>query len=90
MIHIHIINIWKCNPLAYSDYIKLPKKLDHSKKSLINIEIFDGNKFFKWCLVRYLHQRGHHPARTRKTEKLFGDELDFEDITFLVKIKNVC
>ena len=40
----HIINISKDNPLAGSNYIKLPKELDHSKKGLINIENFDDNE----------------------------------------------
>ena len=44
----------------------------------------------KWSLVRYLHLADHHPARIRKTDKLFGDELDFEDITSPVKIKDAC
>ena len=29
----------------------------------------------------------HHRARIRKVGKLFGDQLDFEDIKFAVKIK---
>ena len=28
----HTINVSKYNPLAGSDYIKLPKELDHTKK----------------------------------------------------------
>ena len=33
----HNINIWKCNPLAGSSYIKLLKELDYPRKRLINI-----------------------------------------------------
>ena len=32
----------------------------------------------------------HHPERIRKIGKLFGDELDFDNIKFQVKIKNIC
>ena len=59
----HIINISKYNPLAGSSYIKLPKDLDHPKKGLINIQNFDDNECFKWCLVGYLHPADHNPRR---------------------------
>ena len=45
----HIINISKCNPVASSSYIKLRKELDHSPKSLIDIQNADDNECFKWC-----------------------------------------
>ena len=37
------INISKCDSLAGSSYIKIPKELDHLKKSLINIQNTDDN-----------------------------------------------
>ena len=43
----HSINISKYNPLAGNSYIKLPKKLDHPRKGLINIKNFDDNECFK-------------------------------------------
>ena len=46
------INISKYNPLAGSSYIKLPKELDYPKKRLIDIQNYDDNECFKWCLVR--------------------------------------
>ena len=49
-----------------------------SKKGLINIQNVDDNECFKWCLVRYLHPADHYPTRIRKTDKLFGDELDLD------------
>ena len=50
---------------------------------------FNDNECFKWCLVRYLDPEDRHSARIRKINKLFGDELDFEDIPFPVKISDV-
>ena len=35
----HNIHVSKCNPLAGSSYIKIPKELHHPRKGLINIEI---------------------------------------------------
>ena len=40
-------------------------------------------------MVRYLYPADYCPARNRKNNKLFGDELDFEDIKFPVKIKGI-
>ena len=56
---------------------------------MINIRNFNDNDYLKWCLVRYLHSKDHHPARIKKTDELPGDELDFEDINFTVKIKDI-
>ena len=30
------------------------------------------------------------PARIRKVDKLYGDELDFKDIKFQFKVRNIC
>ena len=85
----HIINISKCNPLAGSSYIKLPKELDHPRKGLINIQNTDDNECFKWCLVRYLNPADHHLARITKADKDFAKRLDFKDIKFPVKIRDI-
>ena len=43
----HTINISKYNPLVGSSYIKLPNKLDHPRKWLINIQNIDDIECFK-------------------------------------------
>ena len=75
----HNINISKYNPFAGSSYINLPKKLDHPRKGLINIQNTDDNECFNWSLVRYLNPADHHPARITKAEKNFAKELDFKE-----------
>ena len=50
-----IINFSKYILLVRSNYIKLPKQLDHPQKGLINIQNFDDSQCFKWCLIKYLH-----------------------------------
>ena len=55
---------------------------------MINTQNFDYNESFIWCLVRYLHSTDHNPRKTTKVDKLFGDELHFKDINFLVKIQD--
>ena len=41
------INILKYKPSSGSIYVKLPKKVDHTKDVLINIQNIDGKEFFK-------------------------------------------
>ena len=40
-------------------------------------------------IFRYSQSEDHHAARIRKTERLFGDKLDFTDIKVLVKIRDI-
>ena len=72
-----------------SSYTELPKELDNPKKSLINIQNINDNECFKWCLFRYLHDADHNPARMRKVDKHFARELDFHNIRFPVKIRDI-
>ena len=85
----HTIIIYKYHPLAESSYIKLPKELDHPRKGLFNIQNTDDNECFKWCLLRYLNHVDHHPARIIKVDKGFTKRLDFQDIKFPVKARDI-
>ena len=71
----HTISITNYNPLSGSSYIKLPKELDHTGKSLINVQNTDHNKCFKWCLVKNLNPADHHPARTTKLIKILQRDM---------------
>ena len=85
----HTISISKCNPLAGSSYIKLPKELDQPRKGLINIQHTDDNECFKWCLVGYLNPADHNPRRITKANKDFAKRLDFKDIKFPIKSRDI-
>ena len=63
----HTISI--CNPLARSSYIKLPKKLNHPRKILINIQNINVNEWFKQSLVRYSNHADRNPAKITKSDK---------------------
>ena len=39
--------------------------------------------------MRYLNPTDRNPARIRKADKDFAKELDFKDIKFLVKIRDI-
>ena len=56
---------------------------------MINIQNIDDNECFKWCLARYLNPANHHPARIQKADKDFAKILDFKDINFPVKIRDI-
>ena len=71
----HNISISNYNPLARSSHIGFPKKLNHPRKGLINIQSIDDNECFKSCLVRYLHLADHNPKRITKADKYFAIKL---------------
>ena len=64
--------------------------MDHPRKCLINDDNADDNECFKWCLVRYLNRSGHNSRRVTKADKYFAKRLDFKDIKFPVKIRDIC
>ena len=47
------------------------------------------NECFKWCLVRYLHLSDHNSRRIGKIDKNFARALDFKDIKFPVKLRDI-
>ena len=60
------ISISKHNPLTGSSYIKLPKKLDHPRKGLINIQYIEENECFKWY-SQILKSCRSSPSKTYKS-----------------------
>ena len=75
----HTINISKYDLLDSSSSTKLSGKISHQKrvslifKILMIMNVGDGVKSDYWHLADY------HPARIRKIDKIFEDQLDFED-----------
>ena len=65
------------------------KELDHPRKGLINIQNIDDNECFKWRIVRYLNPTNHHLGRITKPEKDFAKTLDFTDLNFPAKIRDI-
>ena len=86
----HTISISKYDPLPESSYIKLPKELYYPRKGLINIQNIDDNECFKWSMVRYLSPADRKPAKIIKADKEFAKKLDYKDIKFPVKIRDIC
>ena len=67
-------------PLSGSSYINWPKELNHSRKSLTNIQNGDYKEWLKWSLVRHLHPVCKYPARITKIDKDFTRKCDLKDI----------
>ena len=44
---------------------------------------------FKWSIVRYLNPADHNPARITKADQDLAKNLDFKNIKFPVKIRNI-
>ena len=85
----HNISISKYNSLAWRNYIKLPKELNHLRKGLINIQNIDDSECFKWWIVWYLHSVDHNPKRFTKADKEIAKKLDFKDVKFPVKVTDI-
>ena len=75
--------------IAGSSYIKLPKELKHPIQGLINIQNIDDNECFKWNIIRYLNRADCNPARITKADKEFTKKIDFKNIKFPVKIRDI-
>ena len=56
---------------------------------MINIQNIDDKECFKWCLVRYLNPADLNSVRTTKADKDFAKKLDFKDIKFPVKVRDI-
>lgn len=67
----------------------MPKELDDPTKDFNNIQNIDDNEYFKWCFVRYLHLADHNPVRITKGGKDFARRLDFKEIKFPVKTRDI-
>ena len=67
----------------------MPKELDPLRKGLIVVQSIDDNECFKWCLIIYLNPVDHNPRRFTKADKDFAKRLDFKDIKFPVKIRDI-
>ena len=83
------VSVSKYNPLAGSSCIKLPKELDHPKKGLINVQNTVDSECSKCCLGRYLKPADHTLRRITEADKDFAKRLDFKDIKFPVKIRDI-
>ena len=56
---------------------------------MINIQNIDENDCFKWYLIRYLNPANHDPARITKAEKNSAKKINFKDIKFPVRIRDI-
>ena len=82
-LEIHIVDY---KPMKGSSYIPLPNFIMR-KKAILNMENKD-DKCFLWCILRYLHPREKHSTRINDLKK-YENDLNFEQIIFPVKLKDI-
>ena len=56
---------------------------------MINVQNIDDNECFKWSIFRYLNPSDHHPLRITQADKDFAKKLDFKNIKFPVKVRDI-
>ena len=56
---------------------------------MTSLKNIDDNECFKWSIVRYLNPTDNNPRRITKVDKYFAKKLDFKDIKFPVKIRDI-
>ena len=83
----HRITIIKYKPLRGSSFLPLPDIIKN-RKGLINIKNEKDNECFRWCHLAYLFPVTKHPQRITKYKE-HKDKLNYEGITFPVKLKDV-
>lgn len=75
-----------CNSPSGSAYIELPDWMKN-KKAVINIKNND-NKCFMWSVLAHLHPADQNAERVTKYSD-YVNELNFGDLTFPMKIKDI-
>ena len=88
MVNDQYLNISRYVPLVGSSFIELPKELNSPKKGVINL-LNKDDKCFLWCHVRHLNPVSDHASRIKRVDKKFVDALDYDNIKFPVKVKDV-
>ena len=73
------INTSNYEPLLGGSYIPLPKVLNNSMKSLINLKNKD-HKCFMWCHVRLINPQNKNAERINKQDKKIAANLNYSDI----------
>ena len=82
------LNISQYAPLVGSSFIELPRELRNYKKGLINLCNKD-NKCFMWCHVRHLNPVSDNASRIKRVDKKIASALDYDNVEFPVKVKDV-
>ena len=81
------INTSNYEPLLGGSYIPLPKVLNNSMKSLINLKNKD-HECLMWCHVRLINLQNRNAKWINKQDKKIAANLNFSDIAFLLDIND--
>ena len=81
------IFITKYKLLNGKSYKPLPKVIKN-KKAVINMEN-DDNQCFKWAITRSLNPVENHPERITKILKMQAEKLNWDNVEFPMKVKDI-
>ena len=87
LIESQYINISTYRPLSGSSYMDLTVELRSPRKRLINIKNKDKKKFL-YCHVGHINLSNKYSERIKKTDKINGEELNYDGIEFPVRQKD--
>ena len=80
------IHLVENKPMKGGTYIPLPKFIQN-KNAIISLQNED-DKCFVWSVLRYLHPKEIHGERINDLKK-YENELNFKDIKFPIKLKDI-
>ncbi|XP_071052135.1 uncharacterized protein [Onthophagus taurus] len=81
------LNLNKYNPIRASNYIDLPSQIK-AKRAVINIQNAD-DACFVWAVTSALHEPNGLPQRTSSYPKYLDCGLDYSNIVFPVKLRDI-
>ena len=82
-----VLSVCRYRPLHGSSYIKTPHFLI-GKHCIVNV-VNNDQMCFKWAILSALHEPNAHKERVSHYVK-YADSLNFEDIQFPMKVKDLC
>ncbi|XP_071055042.1 uncharacterized protein [Onthophagus taurus] len=81
------LNLNKYNPIRASNYIDLPSQIK-AKRAVINIQNAD-DACFAWAVTSALHEPNGLPQRTSSYPNYLDCGLDYSNIVFPVKLRDI-
>ncbi|XP_052124667.1 uncharacterized protein LOC127749656, partial [Frankliniella occidentalis] len=83
------VRVGRYCPLRGSSYLPLPKWLQHPAKGLINIQNYDDDKCFMYCVMAGIQLPVNKPERVSHYKNWTGVSLNFSGIKFPVELNQI-
>ncbi|XP_052131662.1 uncharacterized protein LOC113215059, partial [Frankliniella occidentalis] len=83
------VRVCKYAAIRGSSYLPLPNWLKNSRKGLINIQNFDDEKCFKYCIVAGINLPQRHPERVAHYRGNRGVPINMQGIKYPVRVTQI-